>query len=182
MEKSLILPAAFDLPNEFYPSFVDHVEIIENQKIYYPFIINRNFNTNTRQYYWDGNRSFSFTARDIHPGNEYRETDLRNFNIYNRKDVPAHFDGMEYSRFYKEGRKDLNGGSLYLFYENDYADYLNVTFKIRPPDNSFQSIFLTGSFNNWRVLPEYQMINKAFFPRQYLLKEGYTITSMLLQI
>jgi Type 9 secretion system plug protein 1st domain len=163
----------FYLPEEYSPSFVDHVEIIENQKIYYPFIVNRNFNTNTRQYYWDGNRNFSFTARDIQPGNEYRETDLRNFNIYNRKDVPAHFDGMEYSRFYKEGSKDLNGGSKYLFYNNDYADYLNVTFKMRPPDNSFQNIFLVGAFNNWQVLPGYQMINTGgVFSKTITLKRG----------
>lgn len=163
----------FYLPQEFSPSFVDHVEIIENQKIYYPVLINRNFNTNTRQYYWDGNRDFSFTARDIRPGNEYRETDLRNFNIYNRKDVPAHFEGMEYSRFYKEGSDDLNGGSLYLFYKNDYADYLNVTFKIRPPNNNFQSIFLVGAFNHWQILPEYQMTNiGGVYTKTISLKRG----------
>ena len=173
LAKIFNITASFDLPNEFYPSFVDHVEIIENQKIYYPVIIDRNFNTNTRQYYWDGDRKFSFTARDIHPGNEYRQTDLRNFNKYNKKDVPAQFDGLEYSRFYKQGQKDLNGGSLYLFFENDYADYLNVTFKIRPPDNSFQSIFLVGAFNHWQILPEFQMSNEyGVFTKTVPLKRG----------
>ncbi len=173
LAKIFNITASFNLPNEFYPSFIDHVEIIENQKIYYPVIINRNFNTNTRQYYWDGDRKFSFTARDIHPGNEYRQTDLRNFNKYNKKDVPAQFDGLEYSRFYKQGQKDLNGGSLYLSFENDYADYLNVTFKIRPPDNSFQSIFLVGSFNRWEILPEYQMSNEfGVFTKTVSLKRG----------
>ena len=173
LAKIFNITTKFYLPEEYAPSFVDHVEIIENQKIYYPFIITRNFNTNTRQYYWDGNRSFTFTARDIHPGNEYRETDLRNYNIYNHKDVPAHFDGMEYSRFYKEGSEDLNGGSLYLFYKNDYADYLNVTFKIRPPDNNFQSIFLVGAFNHWQILPEYQMTNiGGVYTKTISLKRG----------
>ena len=173
LAKIFNITASFDLPNEFYPSFVDHVEIIENQKIYYPVIIDRNFNTNTRQYYWDGDRKFSFTARDIHPGNEYRQTDLRNFNKYNKKDVSAQFDGLEYSRFYKQGQKDLNGGSLYLFFENDYADYLNVTFKIRPPDNGFQSIFLVGAFNHWQILPEFQMSNEyGVFTKTVPLKRG----------
>ena len=163
----------FYLPAEYFPAYVDHVEIVEDEKIYYPIIVDRNFNTNTRQYYWDGNRNFSFTARDIHPGNEYRQTDLRNHNIYNHKDVPAHFDGMDYSRFYKEGSRDLNGGSLYLNYQNDYADYLNVTFKIRPPDNNFQSIFLVGAFNHWRILPEYQMDNMAgVYTKTISLKRG----------
>ena len=173
LAKIFNLTTRFNLPEEFYPSFVDHVEIIENQKIYYPIIVNRNFNTNTRQYYWDGYREFSFTARDIRPGNEYRQTDLRNYNIFNKKDVPAQFEGMEYSRFYKEGEKDLNGGSLYLFYQNDYADYLNVTFKIRPPDYSFQNIFLVGAFNHWRILPEYQMTNElGVFSKTVPLKRG----------
>ena len=163
----------FYLPEEYSPSFVDHVEIVENEKIYYPFIIDRNFNTNTKQYYWDGNRKFTFIARDIQPGNEYRETDLRNYNIYNHKDVPAHFDGMEYSRFYKEGSKDLNGGSIYLFYKNEYADYLNVTFKVRPPDDNFQSIFLVGAFNNWQILPEYQMTDiGGVYTKTISLKRG----------
>ena len=167
------ITTAFNLPPEYSPSFVDHVEIIENQKIYYPFLIGRNFNSNTRQYYWDGNRNFSFTARDIRPGNEYRETDLRNFNIFSRKDVQAHFDGMDYSRFYKEGSKDLNGGSLYLNYKNDYADYLNVTFRFRPPDNNFQSIFLVGAFNHWQILPDYQMTNiGGVYSKTISLKRG----------
>jgi hypothetical protein len=147
----------FNLPEKFYPAFVDHVEIIENHKTDYTYIIGRSFNTNVRQYYWNGDRKFTFIARDVRPGNEYRQTDIRDYNKFSGETVKAQFDGLEYSRFYKEGPPDLNGGEIFLSYKNDYATYKNVVFSIRPPDENYGDIFLVGAFNNWKVLPEYKM-------------------------
>ncbi len=155
------LTASFNLPDEMFPNFVDHVEILENKKLDYPILIDRNFNTDYRQYYWDGNRSFSFSAKDIRPGNEYRETDSRNTNKFNSKNIKAQFDGLEYSRFFTIGNKDLNGSFLLTNSRNDFASYLNVTFSIRPPDPSFGDIYLVGAFNNWIVSPEYKMDNSG---------------------
>ncbi len=149
----------FNLPQRFYPQDVDQVEIIENHKIDYPVIIDRKFNTNTRYYHWDANRTFSFSARDILPGNEYRQVDLRNTDIYIAKDVNAHLDKIDYSRFYTEGEPDLNGGSILTNYNNDYATYLNVTFSFRPPNSLSEGIFLVGAFNNWKISDKYKMIN-----------------------
>lgn len=147
----------FDLPEKLYPSFVDHLEIIENHKTDYPYIVDRTFNTNKRQFYWNGDRKFTFTIRDIRPGNEYRQTDIRDYNKFTGKTVSAQFDGIEYSRFFKQGSPDLNGGEILLDYNNQYATYLNVDFSMRPPDNMYGDIFLVGAFNNWEVLPEYKM-------------------------
>ena len=155
------LTAGFNLPDEMFPNFVDHVEILENKKLDYPILIDRNFNTDYRQYYWDGNRSFSFSAKDIRPGNEYRETDSRNTNKFNSKNIKAQFDGLEYSRFFTIGNKDLNGSFLLTNPQNDFASYLNVTFSIRPPDPSFGDIYLVGAFNDWIVSPEYKMDNSG---------------------
>jgi len=167
------ITSELNLPEELFPGFVDHVEIIENQKIEYPIIVDRIFNTNTRQFYWNGDKKLSFTARDILPGNEYRQTDTRNFNKFNSKNVKAQFDGLEYSRFFKQGRKDLNGGSIFLNYKNDYATYLNVTFSIRPPEENFGSIFLVGTFNNWQLLQEYEMENNSgIYSKTAELKRG----------
>ena len=47
-----------------------------------------------------------FIAKDVRPGNEYRQTNLQNINIYNSKNVKAQFDGMEYSRFLLQGKRD----------------------------------------------------------------------------
>ncbi len=149
----------FILPDKFFPSYVDHVEIVANQVMDYPTVIDRNGNTNTRQFYWNGNRNFSFIARDILPGNAYRQVDLRNTDNFMGPNVNAHLQGLEYSRFYTEGRRDLYGGSVLTNYNNDYATYLNVTFSIRPPNEITGGIYLVGAFNNWEVNPNYRLRN-----------------------
>jgi hypothetical protein len=167
------ITASFDLPDELFPSNVTETEIIENHKIDYPVIIDRSFNTAVRQFYWDGSRKFSFTSRDVYPGNEYRQVDLRNHNRFIGKDVRAQFDGIEISRFYIEGGKDLNGGSVLTNFKNDYATYLNVKFEIRPPSEIAGDIFLTGAFNNWQLLPEYRMNNSGgLYSKTIQLKRG----------
>lgn len=144
------LTTSFELPKELFPSFIDQVEIIQNRKINSPVIVDRTFNTNTRQYYWNGDRKFSFTARDIFPGNEYRQTDLRDHNKFNSKDVNAQFAGFEMSRFYKMGKNDLNGSFILTNYKNEFAEYLNVNFRIKPPEEFLGDVFLVGAFNNWQ--------------------------------
>jgi hypothetical protein len=167
------IKSRFALPDKLFPANVSCMEIVENQKIFNPYIVDRSFNTNIRQFYWDGNRDFTFMIRDIKPGNEYRQTDLRNTNKFQSGNVKAQFDGIEYSRFDKFGRKDLNGGEELTNYNNDYADYLNVTFSFRPADNFYGNIYLTGAFNNWQVLPAYQMINDGgLYNKTIELKRG----------
>ena len=173
LAKIFNITAVFNIPDEMFPAFVDHLEIVENHKIHQPVIVDRDFNTNKRQYYWDGNRKFSFTARDIYPGNEYRQVDLRDINVFNSKNVKAQFDGIEYSRFFKKAPKDLNGGSILTNYKNEFATYLNVTFSIRPPDEIFGDIFLTGTFNNWQLLPDYEMTDDyGLYTKTIELKRG----------
>ncbi len=121
----------------------------------------------------DGDRKISFIIRDIHPGNEYRRTDLRDINRFNSKNVQAQFDGIEYSRFFKPGRRDLNGGYLLTDFRNEFADYLDVKFSIRPPFEVFQSIFLVGAFNDWKLLPEFEMENiGGVYSKTIELKRG----------
>jgi hypothetical protein len=163
----------FNLPDKLFPANVSCMEIVENQKIYNPYIVDRSFNTNTRQFYWDGNRAFTFLIRDIKPGNEYRQTDLRDANKFPSGNVKAQFDGIEYPRFDKFGNRDLNGGELLTDFNNDYADYLNVTFSFRPADNFYGDIYLTGAFNNWQILPACQMINNGgLYNKTIELKRG----------
>jgi hypothetical protein len=171
LAKVFNVTTAFTLPDELHPSNLSHVEIVENQRIYEPFIIDRGFNTNRRNYYWNGDREFTFTARDIRPGNEYRKTDIRDSRIFSSKDVRAQFDGIEYPRFFKSAPPDMNGG--FISGRSDvYPTYLNVTFEIRP-DNDYGSIFLTGAFNNWLILPEYEMKDVGgVYTKTIMLKRG----------
>ena len=136
------------------------IEIIDNQRIYYPIDVDRNTNTLFRFYKWDANRHFTFTARDIPAGNEFRQVDIRNSNLYIGRDLDAQLDGIEYSRFFLNYEKnDLNGGKIYENYKDAYSTYHNVTFSIRPPDDVYGDIFLVGAFNDWLISPDYQLYN-----------------------
>jgi hypothetical protein len=152
----------FNLPADFHPSFVDRVEIIDDHLIDYPVVVDRNMNDLRRQFKWDANRKFTFTARDIQAGNEYRQVDLRDHNLYPGPDVKAQRDGIEQSRFYRNPfGTDLNGGLIYSDYKDDFSTYLNVTFSIRPPEEIRSDIFLVGAFNDWQLSPENKMNNSG---------------------
>jgi hypothetical protein len=158
LAKAINVTTDFYLPDDFHPAFVDRVEIIDNQRLYYPVVIDRETNTLYRFYKWDANRSFTFTARDIPTGNEFRQVDIRDNNLFIGKDFRAQLDGLEYSRFFLNPlNKDLNGGKIYSNYRDEYSTYHNVTFSIRPPEENFRNIFLVGAFNNWQLSPEYLM-------------------------
>ncbi len=167
------ITTSFTLKDKLFPGFVNCVYIIENHKIDYPVIIDRNFNTNVRQFYSDGNRGFRFIASDIHPGNEYRQVDLRDVNRYNSVNVRAQFDGLEYSRFFKQGSRDHNGGSVINGYKDPNSTYLNVNFSIRPPDKVYGNVYLVGAFNNWKLSPGYMMeYSGGIFSKTIELKRG----------
>jgi len=158
LAKAINITTDFYLPDDFHPAFVDRIEIVDNQRLYDPIVIDRKTNTLFRFYKWDANRSFTFTARDIPAGNEFRQVDIRNNNLFGTKDVRAQLDGLEYSRFFlSPASKDLNGGKVYSNYKDEFSTYLNVTFSIRPPEENFQNIFLVGAFNNWELSLDYKM-------------------------
>ncbi len=157
LAKVFNITTEFYLPEEFFPNFVDRLEIIENKVMSDPIIVNRDDNTLERQFKWDANRRFIYIARDIQAGNEYRQADLRNVNYFMQKDVKAQRDGLEYSRFFLNAAEDLNGNKIFTNHFDPYATYMNVTFSIRPPESFYNDIFLVGAFNDWEVSPEYKL-------------------------
>ena len=162
LAKAINVTTNFNLPAQFHPSFVNKIEIIENRRIYNPVVVDRLSNTLFRKFEWDANRKFTFISRDIQAGNEFRQVDLRNHNIFSAKDVKAQFEGLEFSRFFIPPRtKDLNGGMLLADFKDTYSTYLNVTFSIRPPNDVYGELFLVGAFNNWKLSLDYKMEKSA---------------------
>ncbi|MGE5498627.1 MAG: type IX secretion system plug protein domain-containing protein, partial [Syntrophothermus sp.] len=159
LAKVFNLTLSFQLPDELFPSNVAGIEIFENHKFDNPYTVDRNGNRLEKYYSWDGNRQFSFTSREIRPGNEYRQVDIRNINVFGAKDVYAHTDGVEVNHFFVRDGHDLNGGSLLTRYRDPNATYLNVTFRLRASLAYGKKVYLTGAFNNWKILPEYEMNN-----------------------
>jgi hypothetical protein len=173
LAKAFIFSINFSLPFEFFPQNVTSAEVIENQKIFYPTVIEKNQKNSLSEFYWDGNRNFTFVAKGITPGNEYRQANLKQYTNFNLKEVYAQRDRIETSRFYKRGGKDLNGGFVLTDFMDVYSDYLNVRFTIRPPEPFNSDIYLSGSFNNWTIDDDYKLTNSdGLFTLTIPLKRG----------
>ncbi|QQS37566.1 MAG: DUF5103 domain-containing protein [Ignavibacteriales bacterium] len=173
LAKVFNLTTSFNLSDEYSPSFVKGVEIVENRKVNEPVFVGRDFNTNTRQFYWDGNRNFTFTARDLRPGNGLRTTDFRNTKKFGSKNIRAQFDGLEYSRYHRSPLNDLNGSSILTDFNDAYATYMVVNFSVRPPEELKRTVYLVGAFNEWQLLPVYEMKESAgIFSIDVNLKRG----------
>lgn len=165
--------AETNLTQLYFPFFVDELEIVQNHLIDYPIIVSRNSTNPDRVFEWDGGSELKFIAKDVRPGNEYRQVNLQNINIYNSKNVKAQFDGIEYSRFFIEGKQDINGAFKLDPPKNINSTYLNVTFQIKPPAEVYGDIYLVGAFNNWKLSEKYKMnFNGDFYDITIELKRG----------
>jgi hypothetical protein len=162
-----------NLKQDYFPFYVDELEIVQNHLLNNSIRVSRNSTDQNRVFEWDGGSNLKFIAKDVRPGNEYREVNLNNININNSKNVKAQFNGMEYSRFFIQGKKDLNGSFVLKSPKNVNSIYMNVTFQIKPPDNVYGDIYLVGAFNNWEVLNDYKMnLNGGFYEITIELKRG----------
>jgi hypothetical protein len=159
LNRTLAVRTSFSLPDTLFQANVKKVEIINNRKLSDPVIIDRDKFTGDRFFQWNGAKEFTFVARNIKPGNKYRQTDTRNYNVYNTPNVSAKFGNIETSNLFTRLYRDFNGGFELLDFKDPYADYLNVQFKLRTPDDLFAPVFLVGSFTDWEVLPEFEMRN-----------------------
>ena len=159
-DRVLNLKVNFSLPDSLEPFRVKNIEVVKNLAIEYPIKLEKDAFVENRIYEWNGSSKFEFGIRDLQPGNEYRIVNLKDHNKYQYPITRAQFDGIEYSRFYKLGEKDLNGGFRLMDRKNNYSDYLIATFQFRPPDPTSEDIFIVGSFTNWEVLPWFKMEKK----------------------
>ncbi|MBK7106178.1 MAG: DUF5103 domain-containing protein [Ignavibacteriae bacterium] len=157
LDRVLNLKTSFVIPDSLDPFRVDFVNIIKNYEINFSQMLEKNSFQENKNYEWDGSKSFTFITRDLEPGKEYRQVNLNDHNKYQHPQTRAHFDGIEYSRFYKLGEKDLNGSFSLMQKNNQYADYIIATFEFSPPDPIDEDIFIVGSFTNWEVLPWYKL-------------------------
>lgn len=160
LDRVLNFKTSFTLPDSLDPYRVDHIEIVKNLEIEYSQKLFKDSFQKGKDFNWDGTKHFEFITRDLQPGNEYREVNLNNKNKYQYPNTRAHFEGIDYSRFYKLGKSDLNGSFKLMNRNNQYSDYLTVTFEFSPPDITDNNIFIIGSFTNWEVSPWYKINNK----------------------
>ena len=159
--------------DDYFPFQVDELEIVQNYLMDNSIRVLRNSTDQNRVFEWDGGNKIRFIAKDVRPGNEYRQTNIQDINIYNSKNVKAQFDGMEYSRFLLLSKRD-NDGSFTLPNPKDmYSTYMNVTFQVKPPEEIYGDIFLVGAFNDWQLSKKNKMnFNGDHFELTLELKRG----------
>jgi hypothetical protein len=158
--RTIAIRTKFTLPDSLFSNYVQKVEIIKNRMLEYPIIVDRSSSSRNRFYEWDASQNFTFIARNLRPGNEYRSTDTRDVGKYNSATVAARFGEIDLSDLYTRRPRDMNGTSILLNYKNQNADYQNVLFKFRAPESITKPIFIVGSFTNWKVLPDYEMFDE----------------------
>jgi hypothetical protein len=157
----------------YFPFFIDELEIVQNHLMNYPITVLRNSTDVNRVFEWDGGSKVKFIAKDVRPGQEYRQTNLTDINIYNSKKVKAQFDGMEYSRFLLQSRNDDNGGFTLKNPKDINTNYMNVNFQIKPPAEVYGDVYLVGAFNDWELSPQNKMnFNGDHFELSIQLKRG----------
>ena len=162
------------IPKDDYFTFqVEELEIIQNYLMDYPIRVHRNSTDQNRVFEWDGANKLRFIAKDVRPGNEYRQTNLQDINIYNSKNVKAQFDGMEYSRFLLLSKRDNNGSFTLKSPKDMYSTYMNVNFQVKPPEEVYGDIYLVGAFNDWQLSDKNKMnFNGDHFELAMQLKRG----------
>jgi hypothetical protein len=172
--RTFSLRVDFTLPDSLYPGRLLDVEVIKNQEIFDPVIITKEIAAAGRYYEWNGDREFSFFARDIKPGKYYRKLDLRDRFKFQAPETNAQYDGIEVSRFQEPNKGSHNfGGSILNDFTDEYSEYLNVKFRLRLPDDFNKDVFIVGSFTDWDVYPSFIMTNKnGLYTASVELKRG----------
>ena len=161
-------------PKETYFTFqVDELEIIQNHLMENTYKVPRTSTNQNRVFEWDGASSLRFIAKDVRPGNEYRQVNLQDINVYSSKNVKAQFDGMEYSRFLLKSKPDMNGGFKIKAPSGQDSVYMNVKFQVKPPQEVFGDVYLIGAFNDWKLSENNKMsFNGDHFELTLELKRG----------
>ncbi len=154
LQRTYELRIDFTLPDTLHPMDLNYVEVIENQKVDYPILIKQDKFDDLRYYETNGSRGFTFIAKDIKPGNEYRQANLLDRNKYQPPLTQAHYDGFDYNRFEQRGSRDFEGGMELVNFKDNYADYMMVEFEYSPISSLMNDIFLVGSFSDWKVLTQ----------------------------
>jgi len=172
LNKAYEMDVSFDLPDSLYPDYVEDVEIVQNHLFNFPLIINKEV-TDNRYLDWDGARHFLFGARDVYPGNSYRQTNLMDINRFAPPSTIAILDRVETSNFYTEPKNDFFGGMKLLNWKDEYAQYMDVKFSIRAPEKLDKDVFLVGAFTDWQVWSSNKMKNNdGLYTTTVELKRG----------
>lgn len=167
------LKVSVKLPDSLFAYRIEEVEIIENKKIEFPIAIGKTYDNQYQYYEIDDVNSYSFFVKDLQPGGAYRQVNLMSRTKHSPPKTKAHFDGIETSNKFKPSGADMYGASKLMNSKNEYSEYMDVEFSLRPPKGYYQNIFVVGAFTDWDFYPEFMMKeNDGLFTTTVELKRG----------
>ncbi len=167
------LKVSASLPDSLFAHRIQEVEIIENKKIEFPITIGKTYDSDYRYYEIDDVNSYSFFVRDLMPGGAYRQVNLMSRTKHSPPKTNAQFDGIETSNKFNPSGRDFYGGSKLKNFKDEYSEYMDVEFSLRPPKGYYQNIFVVGAFTDWDFYPEFMMKEKdGMFTTTVELKRG----------
>jgi len=167
------LKVSVDLSDTLFADRIQEVEVIENKKIEFPITIGKTYDDEYRYYEIDDANAFSFFVKDLQPGGAYRQVNLMSRTKHSPPETKAQFDGLETSNKFNPSGSDFFGGSRLKNYKNEYSEYMDVEFSIRPPEGYYKNIFLVGAFTDWDFYPEFMLKEKdGIFSTTIELKRG----------
>ncbi len=167
------LKVSAKLSDSLFSSRIQEVEIIENKKIEFPIVVDKSYDNQYRYYEIDDVNALSFFVKDLKPGGAYRQVDLMSRTKHSPPKTKAHFDGIETSNKFKPSGYDYYGASKLKDFNNEYSEYMDVEFLIRPPKGYYQNIFVVGAFTDWDFYPEFMLKEKdGLFSATVELKRG----------
>ena len=115
----------------------------------------------------------TFVAGGIAPGNEYRQLDVRNLDLYPAGDTLRSRSGPDVSRFFFPGRPDHDGLPAYVATGRG-ADYAEVEFQFlwdgAGEGNEAHPIHIVGEFNGWAVRSEWRLVFEPNVQRYALVR------------
>jgi hypothetical protein len=145
-------------PYSLYHQDIKTVDIIQNWRLTQPYRIDLD-DSDAETFVDDFMKpNKKFWIRNVSPGNEYRRLDLSNTTTYPNHQLARLVEGPDLSRFQWQGKPDANGASKWKPFTGANADYLEVELRLRLAEKPSRKIYAVGGFNNWEVLPEYEMI------------------------
>ena len=148
-----IPPRVDDRSEILYPINFKTVDVYRNRQMYTPWRIDvDDSNPNT---FIDGfgTAKMKFIVDNFTPGASYRHIDLRNVDEYPERQQLRARRGADVSRFQLPTKGDNHGTST-LTEGSQYADYVPFQFELASEMRQFESVYVVGDFNGWRLSPE----------------------------
>ncbi|MCX6133466.1 MAG: DUF5103 domain-containing protein [Ignavibacteriales bacterium] len=153
----VIPPRADDQSEILFPINFRTVDLYRNRQLYTPWRIDADDSSPNTFIDGFGTSKMKFIVDNVTPGTSYRRIDVRNVDEYPEGSQLRARRGADVSRFQLPAKGDSHGTST-LTQGSRYADYVPFRFELASETRQFESVYVVGDFNGWRLSPDCLMV------------------------